>query len=1344
MQFTKEQQKVIDTRNCSILVSAAAGSGKTAVLVERIIRMITDEEKPVDIDRLLVVTFTSAAATQMRERISAAISALLESNPENEHLQRQSSLIYNAQITTIDSFCLWVIKNNFNEIGLDPGFRVADEGEVRLIENDVMERLMEDAHTDPSDSFLRLVESYAQGISEKRIEESVRRLYSFAVSYPFPEEWLLQRKLDYGLDSLDELEDKEWFAAARGYIGCALEECRQLLLQGMELASGACGPEQYLDNLKDDMDIINGIDVNGTYSDMYKALNSIKFSRLSSKKNPEQDLDLKESVKEIRADVKKIIEDIHKRFFVFAPEDMADDMKKCREAVGELIELTLEYKRRLDTAKRERNIIDFTDMEHFALDILVRKDEDGNIVPRNAALEYQEYYEEIMIDEYQDSNEVQEVLLLSISGEKSGRYNRFMVGDVKQSIYKFRLAKPEIFMKKYDSYVILDDDVPNAGELKNVRIDLSRNFRSRREVTDAVNFICGRLMTKQVGNVEYDEKSALYAAAAYPSELDERFESLIYGEKTGNVNIDGKNTDSINTDNKNADGLNISDIYKTQVQIATKAAAVNDSGETNKYSEKEMEAKMVAAHIKQLVGRLPVTDAQSGVLRPAKYSDIVLLFRTTLGWDEVFSRILSEEGIPVYVSSRTGYFETYEIQAIVNILKILDNPLQDIALFGVMKLAYFDFTDEDIAKIKSVTDTFASQEEKEKNKGAELFLYDRIKLYRQLVYAQGDEDWKNIDEENIDKKIIDEENIADENNYEKTVDAVDYHKINRFFDFISDFREKMAYIPIKELLLDIMRTTSFVSYAAAMPGGDRRLANLELLLEKAGSFQNTSFYGLFHFIRYLETIKEQEVDFGEANTLDENADVVRIMTIHKSKGLEFPICFVCGLSKQFNQMDMRQPVLIDAELGIGIDSIDTELMRKRRTLRKNVVAQKLKEEARGEDLRVLYVALTRAKEKLILTGYIEDLDKKLGSLRVTAKGKNEKLSYNEIMSANSYMELILAALSGHECMRDMLADMDISGVERRLPYQDAPIGFSVWSDYDDIKRDFLEMARTAELEMKLKEAKKFADEGAAKELGERLKFTYEYEHLKGLSVKTTVSELKRAAYDETYEQSDGLVEIPRENYVPHFASECGEDTEKTEKSGARYGTAVHRVMELLPFDGEFMDYMNKIADKGINKSAEVTKALDETIEKEKNIWLSEKKISVEDAELVSARLIARFLESPLASKMAKAYKKGCLFREQPFVLGVPASRLNPLYPDNETVLVQGVIDAFFYENGDNAGGEIILADYKTDNIAAADELIERYRAQLDYYQLAIEQITGARVKEKYLYSFKLGREIICP
>lgn len=1411
MNFTPDQQRVIDTRNANILVSAAAGSGKTAVLVERIIQMITDEKKPVDIDRLLIVTFTSAAAAQMRERISRAVSQKLDENPESEHLQRQASLIHNALITTIDSFCLFVIRNNFNEIGLDPAFRVADESEVKMLEADVMGKLLEQAHTEPTERFLYFIESYSAGTNEKKIEEAILRLYHFSMSYPFPEEWLMERLEDYRVGDISELPGKKWFQCALAYIRTVLQECGDRLNQALAIAGSAGGPSQYAETLMADIALVESLRGTSDYNVLYELFTYSSFARLPAKKMEGVDPVLKDMVKAIRDEVKKSVTDLKKYLFQISVEDTLNDMAVCQEAVEELVSLTLAFKQMLDQTKRDKNVIDFSDMEHFALKILLKKDEDGQVVPSNTALELQDYFEEIMIDEYQDSNEVQELLLKCISGEDKGRFNRFMVGDVKQSIYKFRLARPEIFMEKYDTYVISDgdvvrndniilddnafqkDDVASNGNAEKVRIDLSMNFRSRREVTDSTNFICSQLMTAKVGNVEYDERAALYVGASYPEPPD----------------------------------TSENDIYRTELMIATPDSLLaQDTSQdgTPKYSEKEIEAVMVAERIRQLVGTFPITDAATGEVRTAKYSDIVLLFRATAGWDEDFRRILSERGIPVHVTSRAGYFETLEIQGIVNFLRVLDNPLQDVPLFGVLKLPYFDFSETEITYIRCFARDFLERQAQRENRKStgKLFLYEQIKLYDTIVYglnmsdtegAKTEEGSSVLENKGYGKilgkcsgEISDCGNVLSGADRELAAkmreecsqeNSVSRAKLERFLSTLTAYRQKVAYTPIKELLQQLIADTSYDAYVGSMPGGDQRIANIELLLEKAGAFQNTSFYGLFHFIRYLETIQEQEVDFGEANILDENADVVRIMTIHKSKGLEFPICFVCGLSKQFNQMDMRQAILMDVELGVGVDYIDPGMRVKRKTMRKNVVAQRMKEDTRGEDLRVLYVALTRAKEKLILTGFINDFDKKLaGNVYLTMESA-KKLPYSVMMGALSYMDMVLAALIRHPCMQEVLEESGFAYIGQPLPYADIPIEIKLYQEAENLEEKLKMQVRQQGREIALEEelARMAENQELKTTLYEKLHFIYPHRDLEGLTVKTTVSELKKASYEEAFSESEQLIVMPKESYIPGFAvklqaerakvpenadlaemsenadlaglaevpeiagmekmTEPGQIADTTEnvgadqtadasltaagrpvraQSGIQYGTAVHKIMELLSFSESL-----RVENAGAMGSADESKTrkrLYAVLKSEQEQWIAEGTVTPDELACVSMSKMLCFFQSDLSQRMIAANQRNELFKEQPFVLGISADKVKPSFPPTETVLIQGVIDVFFYEND-----EIVLADYKTDKVSCKEELVRRYRTQLDYYQMALEQITGKRVKERYLYSFYLQEEI---
>lgn len=1218
--FTPEQQQVIELRDRNILVSAAAGSGKTAVLVERIIRMITDESRPMDIDRLLVVTFTNAAAAEMRERISLAIGRKLEENPGNIHLQRQDSLLHNAQITTIDSFCLFIIRNNFNDIGLDPGFRVADEGELKLLGQDVMRELLEEQYQEKNTVFTDCVEYFTGGSNDKLLEEYITRLYEFSMSYPWPEDWISQCMEDYRLADVSELENIPWCRYLTGYIRTVIEECVQETDRAVRIAQRPDGPYMYGETLEREKEMLEQLFKVQGLGGYYEAFERISFGRLPSKKDDSVNPMCREKVQKMRKDIKKQLDDIRNAFLLLSPGQVAERMEKAAPNVEELLHLVLLYKEKLDAKKRLENVIDFHDMEHFALQILLKKTEDGTVSPSLAALEYRQFFGEILIDEYQDSNLVQELLLKSISGEEDGNYNRFMVGDVKQSIYKFRLARPELFMEKYNSYPKEDSDCQ--------RIDLHKNFRSRPQVLASVNELFGRIMGRKVGGVEYDEEAALYPGASFPPVSDADMPDYIYDTEYIIIGKDGESPLTV----------------------------------------REQEAAVIAGKIQEMYRNFKVTDKESGQMRPVRYSDMVILLRTTSGWAEEFKGILEKEGIPAYVSSRTGYFQTVEIKVLMQYLNIIDNPLQDIPLYGTLKSFFGGFSQEEIADIRA------------QDKG--------IPLYDRLVSHEGE-----LKE-----------------------------RIHKFLEQLFYYRQKTAYTPIHKLIQEILWDTGYLDYVTARPGGSQRRANVEMLLTRAAAFESTSYYGLFHFLRYMEQLERYEVDYGEADVLDENADVVRIMSIHKSKGLEFPVCFVAGLSKKFNMQDTGGRLIADADMGIGVDYIDSTRRIQSHTLKKNAVALKMKIDALGEELRVLYVAMTRAKEKLILTAMTPDIEKFREAMeqkrefeKQEGRGKG-KVPFSVLAGAGCYLDFIFP------CLEDAVLTgpgevfhRDVEGAVYQIERK---------------KKLFLEEAEEGMVTGQ--------DNEILTQLSERFGRTYPYQYLSDLFVKTTVSELKKKAVHDSSDQSmedlenlgDGgcgrrlgqaftrqlFEEQEVVPYIPSFIDNTAG------MSGTDRGSAYHKVMELLD--------LGRLAGlKG--------QALREQLEKALDIFEGEQLISSQWRSSISIPKVEKFLESSLARRMAEADRKGKLYREQPFVLGLTADRIGSGFPSDEQVLIQGIIDVFFEEDG-----KIVVADYKTDAVKTEKELVDRYQVQLAYYAEALSRLTGREVAQKIIYSFALGNEIV--
>lgn len=1290
MKFTPEQQKVIELHNSNILVSAAAGSGKTAVLVERIIRMVCEGEHPADIDRLLIVTFTNAAAAEMRERIAAGIAARLEADPGNEHIQKQSALLHNAQITTIDSFSLFLIRNHFNEIGLDPDFRVADEGEIKLLQQDVLAQLLEDAYagnfvpeevltsreghdnegTVPEmgalEQFHACVEYFCPGGRESVLEQHILNLSRYAGSFPWPEEWLEERKNDYAAGDMEALVRSDYGQYLAERVNRTVEGCLEKLREVKRLCELPDGPYMYGELTDAEIEQLERLTDCKNLEEQAAKIPAVTFARLPSKKDDSVDPAKRELAKAIRNSVKDTLSDLSESYFKTPLELAVEQGKACREPLRMLLDLVLEFDRRLLAAKQERHLIDFSDMEHYALQILLKREkveETGStgtnraetkyrIVPSDVAMEYRQYFQEILIDEYQDSNLVQEYLLSAISGEAEGHYNRFMVGDVKQSIYKFRLARPELFLEKYDTY-------QETGDL--CRIDLAKNFRSRIQVVDAVNDVFSRIMSREIGGIAYDDKAALYPGATYPAAEDPAYGSealLIRKPEKGEREESG-------IGEQHAEGAGVLVDYD---------------------NVRQLEALAIAARIKQLKGSLKVMEKSTGELRPVRYSDMVILLRTTSGWDEEFKKILEQQGIPVYITSKTGYFGALEVQELLQFLRVLDNPRQDIPLFGVMQSVFGGFTQEEIAQIRS---------------GGEGHSRKRMTLYEALKeVAQSGRTMEEGEETSAGESAGEETELS--------------QKADTFLQRIDHYRDLTPFTSIRDLLQRILDDYDYLNYVTALPAGSKRRANVEMLLTKASAFEKTSYFGLFHFIRYMEQLEKYDVDYGEADTLDENADVVRIMSIHKSKGLEFPVVFVSGLSKRFNMQDANQSLIVDMDLGVAVDYVDSVRRIKNKTLRRVVLSAKMKEDNLAEELRVLYVALTRAREKLILTAVLDKADEKWELAQMTGQ---ERLTYLDFCEAGSYMDFLLPILpkTGIAVKTMRTEDLTAEEIREQLRMGD--------------RRE--ELQRVADGEVLLPGDPE-ENERKLSKLRERFAYQYPHPGLQKLYTKTTVSELKIAAMAEKDEEAFHTFEekevVP---YIPAFRRE------QEKVSGAVRGSAFHRVMELLDFtylfteSGLFTGCPNNYEEyrRGLDKNR-LQNRLEEFLQRE-TVSL---RLTEEYAKAVSLPKILNFLEQELAYRMWRAQEQGLLYREQPFVLGIDAKRLDPDLPEGEKVLIQGIIDVFFIEDS-----EIVLLDYKTDVIDSLEALWNRYNVQIQYYEEALTKLMQMPVKERILYSFYLEK-----
>lgn len=1260
VSWTTEQQQVIDLRNRNILVSAAAGSGKTAVLVERIVKIITDKNHPVDIDHLLIVTFTNAAAAEMRERIGNAIEKALDEQPGDEHLLRQLTLIHNAQITTIDSFCLYVVRNHFHEIDLEPNFRIGDEGELKLLREDVLGKVLEQNYEEPSEAFSDFVEGYASGRTDAALNEMILQLYEFSRSYPWPEKWLDSFVGIYRIENREELDRAEWLAPLTQNIRFVLKDCEQLLKQALAVTQQDDGPDMYEKAVRSDLEKYESLSKLTSFCELSVALSDIKYDRLASSRGFEGDPDKLELVKSLREQAKDVVKKLCKQYFFCSPEMMIEQLERTEPMLEEVVRLTKQFADEFAAAKRRKNLVDFHDVEHFALQILV--DEETEKVKKTAE-EFRDTFEEIMIDEYQDSNEVQETLLRSISREERGENNIFMVGDVKQSIYRFRLARPELFMKKYDSY--------SLEESTTQRIDLHKNFRSREEVLTCTNDIFYKIMVRSLGNVEYDAEAALYPGASYPVSADFTPEILL-------------------------------------------ADSNDELLEDTEFSDKKtLEAKIVAEEIRHLMKTQPVTDKATGELRAARYSDIVILLRSLSGWADSLVEVLNGNGIPAHTVSSTGYFSTVEVQTVLSMLRLLDNPRQDIPMAAVLRSPMAGLTDEELAVLRL-------------EDGSVPFHEAVLELAEGLYEEDGQ---KEISDSEADRK---QGRNADEKT-ENHIEITAHRKLLKFYKKYKQLRQLVPDTPIHELIEIILRETGYGHYVAAMPAGNRRTANLNMLLEKAAAYEKTSYKGLFHFVRYIDELQKYDVDFGEADMVGENEDVVRIMSIHKSKGLEFPIVIVSGMGKNFNKQDTRSKMVLHPELGIGLDYMDGKKRIKSPTIAKKAIAKQIDLENLGEELRVLYVALTRAKEKLILTGTLKDAPEKLEFFRQQAnlsKAADRPLSYLTREGASGYLDWILPAVLSYGDKYPVriveAAELVLDEVENQLEQNE----------------DLTE--RIGEI--------KAADPQLVGQLKQRFSQRYPYQVDVLRKNKYSVSELKHRAMREKFEAEQeetipAFLEEPVTPTIPLFIQRQGSVEQETPNRGALRGTAVHRVMECYDFASE----------KSVHEQMEAME--------------KEEKITADMRALVREQTVADFVSSETGKRMALAQRGGALYREKPFVMGFTEEELerygfgagaqmieNEAQTENaqqeimsenvsqenhmheeDLTLIQGIIDVFWIEDDG-----ITVLDYKTDRVDTAQELIDRYATQLKLYADALERVFATRklkVKEILIYSFRLVKLI---
>ena len=1357
-KWTSEQQSVIDSRGGNLLVAAAAGSGKTAVLVERIIQMILNPDLKVDIDKLLVVTFTNAAASEMRERIGDAISKKLDENPEDEHLQDQLVLLNKASITTIHSFCLEVIKSNFHKINLDPNFRIGDETECSLMKLEAIDEAFDILYEEQDEEFCYLVDCYAEKRGDSNLQNLILSIYSFVMASPYPKEWLVQSAEDFNIDENFDFATSKWAKAILETVKIQVEGVEASMAKAIEDVSGIEELETFIAKLKIEYakikDILDACDI--SWNEAYSKIATMQFENYAKgvkripKDAPVYVKEEKDKAKNTRDNAKKSIEKIKTSVFSKHYDDLKEEIKFLYPVVKSLSDVVLIFDKIYSQKKRDKGIIDFHDIEHFALQILTQTDEngdflfdkDGKNIPSDIALEYREKFYEIFIDEYQDSNQVQEVILSTIA--KQNEPNRFMVGDVKQSIYRFRQAKPEIFLQKYATY---DTDLSS----KYKKIMLYKNFRSRKEVVDSVNYIFEHIMSKNLGEIEYNEEEKLNLGASF-EEVDD--EKIILGGPT--------------------------EIHLMEKKVEEAENPEKDEEESEDLDASQIEARMVGKIIRDIMRPnengeiMQVFDKKLETYRNVEYKDIVILLRATSAWAPVFAEELINMDIPTYADMGQGYFETMEIQVIMSFLKVIDNPMQDIPLIAILRSPIYGFTPEDFIDIR-ITDKKVSfyeamrmfvgekidlsneeeqdiaEDEISDHTGNEIIDVNINEEYtddvsyleyqnieeNSYVDADMDDYYQNINyedfeyeneefiyndeviyesyiNENVEDDLIYEINSNIEGDEESQKSELEL-KVRRFLDDLKELQEKSMYMSTDEFLWYIYTNSGYYAYCGALPGGSQRQANLRILFERAKQFEETSFKGIFNFINFISKLKKSNSDMGSAKTLGENANVVRIMSIHKSKGLEFPIVICSGMGRNFNTMDFRKDVLYHHELGYGPQIVDFERRISYPSIAKEALKCKINIENISEEMRILYVALTRAKEKLIITASIKDIEQTIHKWSSNISNERRVSKY-DILNGKNYLDWMMPAVIKH---RDLESIREKYNICTRISLEDeSRWSVKTWVRADiDFEKHEKEGIREVLNNIDLSQS----DTQYYDQIQNKLNFEYPYLGVVKKAASISVTEIKKR--QEEYEEQDELSNLYKMKTTlkkPKFLSEA---QTKEKITGARRGTIVHLIMEVLDF--------NKV-----KTESEIKAQIEDLIKR--------RVITEKESKVLSPRKILKFFKSPIAKRILSS---NFVKREQKIYTQV---KMNDIYLnddifknnreiyEDESVMLRGVIDLYFEEDDG-----LVILDYKTDWIDNNNkkEIIHKYKKQLEIYAEVLSTLTGKKIKEKYLYLFSIDEQV---
>ena len=1123
----------------------------------------------------------------MREKILEAIYKKIEENPEDENLQKQIILLNKASISTIHSFCLDVIKNNFYEIDVSANTRIADDSEILLLQQEVIDDLFEEKYEEEDSNFIKLIKTYTKYNQDEVLKDLILRVYSYIQASPFPEEWLEEQIEKLNIGDGTNFSDTVWGKIITENANQILEDSI-LKLQNIRTKM-TCFPEldKFTAKIEDDIDKYTYIQNNlSDWDTAVEAINTLKNAMWT--KDQKITNDLKDEAKDVRESTKDEFKKV-KKLMNCSSEEAVQDIKYMYPILKMLKDLILEFSQKFYQRKREKNIMDFSDMEHLALKILVKKDENGNIVKSEIAKKYENKFEEIAIDEYQDSNLVQEYILTSVSRGN----NIFMVGDVKQSIYKFRQARPKLFLDKYDSYKL----EPVNGEDR--KIQLFKNFRSRSNILDFTNLVFEDIMSRELGNIEYNQDEYLNLGANF-----EEIQNQDYKTELEILDLSEENDD----------------IWKTDEEETEE--------EQEKVEDVVLEARFVARKIKELIdSKYQIIDKKTG-RRDIQYKDIAILLRTSSGVANVYEKEISELEIPVYSDSSSQYLQSVEIETIMSLLRIINNPMQDIPLVTVMRSPIGNFTDNELIEIR----------------------------------------------------------MADRNSsfYEALLKS-DLEKAHRFLNLLKELREDEEYMTLDEWIWNIYTKTGYMNYVNLMPNGALRVSNLRMLFERAKQYEEASFKGLYNFINFIDKIKFNQEDLKAAKIIGENENVVRIMTIHKSKGLEFPVVILAGVGKQFNFRDLNGKILLDQDLGMGPQYIDSDRYIEFKTLAKKALAIKAKNEAISEEMRILYVALTRAKEKLIIVGRQKDVNKKMSEkqklLEIYSTIDDNKINPYLLQKYKTYLDwLELIYLKEGVANTKNLFTVNINKREKT--------SVKIENEVEDISKKIIE------------ESNKNNDEQEKEKIKEILNWQYKHQSIEGIPTKTSVSKLK--------EKREQEVQITQE---PKFINEEA----KTKLTGAQKGTLIHLCLQKMKETEEYnlekiTELIEELKDKEIITEIEV-----QNIDKEK---------------------LLEYTNSQLWTELKQAKE---IHKEHPFYINIKASRIyNQINKeDDEDILVQGVIDLFFIDKDD----KLILVDYKTDYVQNENELVEEYKGQLDLYKEALEQSLNKKVDKMCIYSVYLNKLI---